>query len=36
MEFKGLPSFESYGSNEYPDNWERFEKIILEYFPQME
>jgi hypothetical protein len=36
MEFKGLPSFKSYGSNEYPDNWESFEKIIFEYFPQME
>ena len=35
MEFKDLPKFESFGSNEYPSNWEDFMAIIYEYFPQM-
>jgi len=36
MEFKGLPKFESFGSNEYPKNWDEFKTIIVEYFPLME
>ena len=35
MEFKDLPKFESYGSNEYPSNWKMFLSIIYKYFPQM-
>ena len=37
MEFSGIENskFESYGSNEYPYNWEKFEKIISNFFPQM-
>jgi len=35
MEFIDLPCFESSGSNEYPDNWDKFEVIIEENFPQM-
>jgi hypothetical protein len=35
IEFNGLPSFESSGSNKYPDNWDKFLEIINEYFPQM-
>jgi len=36
MEFKNLPKFESFGSNEYPSNWKKFLAIINEYFQQME
>jgi hypothetical protein len=36
MEFKDLPKFESYGSNEYPSNWKNIFTIINDYFPQME
>lgn len=36
MEFNDLPNFESFGSNEYPKNWELFEDIIFEYFPEMQ
>jgi hypothetical protein len=35
IEFYGIQKFESFGSNEYPDNWEDFIEIIQEYFPQM-
>ena len=35
MEFQDLPKFKSFGSNEYPNNWEIFQKIIHEYFPKM-
>jgi hypothetical protein len=35
MEFCDLPKFESYGSNEYPKNWDAFQTIIWDYFPQM-
>jgi len=35
MEFQDLPKFKSFGSNEYPNNWETFQKIIHEYFPKM-
>jgi len=36
MEFKDLPKFKCYGSNEYPSNWKNILTIINEYFPQME
>jgi hypothetical protein len=35
MEFSDLSSFVSSGSNEYPNNWDEFIKVIDEYFPQM-
>ena len=35
MEFQDLPKFKSFGSNDYPNNWEIFQKIIHEYFPKM-
>ena len=35
MEFNDLILFESFGSNEYPNNWDTFQEIIYEYFPQM-
>jgi len=36
MDFKDLPKFDSYGSNEYPSNWKIIFTIINDYFPQME
>jgi len=33
MEFKDLPKFICYGSNEYPSNWGNYMAIIREYFP---
>jgi hypothetical protein len=27
--------FESFGSNEYPRNWEKILTVIYEYFPQI-
>jgi len=34
MEFKNLEKIERSGYDEYPYNWERFQDIIKEYFPQ--
>ena len=36
IEFKALPKFESFGSNEFPSNWKKFITIINNFFPQIE
>ena len=36
IEFKNFNKIECSGYNEYPYNWEKFQKIIREFFPQME
>jgi len=36
LEFKNNKKIIRSGYDEYPDNWEKFQNIIKEYFPQME